>query len=83
MIKETKKSDASKKGLGACLEQKLVSVSRPLACASRSFNRLEEKYSTNKLDLLAIVWELEHFKDYLYGNKFLLQTDHTALLSAL
>ena len=46
-------------------------------------NRLEERYSTNELELLAIVWALEHFKYYLYGNKFILQTDHQALLSAL
>ena len=31
----------------------------------------------------AIVWALEHSKYYLFGNKFILQTDHQALLSAL
>ena len=46
-------------------------------------NRLEKRYGPNKLELLAIVWALEHFKYYLYGNKFTLQTDHQALLSAL
>ena len=46
-------------------------------------NRLEKRYSTYELELLAIVWALEHFKYYLYGNKFTLQTDHQALLSAL
>ena len=35
------------------------------------------------MELLAIVWALEHFKYYLYGNKFTLQTDHQAQLSAL
>ena len=44
---------------------------------------MEERYSTNELELAAIVWALEHFKYYLYGNKFILQTDHQALLSAL
>ena len=35
------------------------------------------------MELLALVWALEHFKYYLYGNKFKLQTDHQTLLSAL
>ena len=56
---------------------------KPVAYASRFLNRLEERYSTNELELLAILWALEHFKYYLYGNKFVLQTDHKALLSAL
>ena len=46
-------------------------------------NKLEERYSTNELELSAILWALEHFKYYLYGNKFTLQTDHQSLLSAL
>ena len=46
-------------------------------------NKLEERCSTNELELLAIVWTLEHFKYYVDGNKFTLQTDHQALLSAL
>ena len=35
------------------------------------------------MELPAIAWALEHFKYYPYGNKFTLQTDHQALLSAL
>ena len=46
-------------------------------------NRSEERYSTNKLELLAIVWALDYFNYYLYGNKFIPQTEHQALLSAL
>ena len=76
-------SDASKKGLVACLEQKHGHIWKPVAYASRFLNKLEERYSTNELDLLAIVWALEHFKYYHYGNKFTLQTDHQALSTAL
>ena len=59
------------------------SIWKPLAYASRFLNKLEDRYSINELELLAIVWALEHFKYYLYGNKITLQTDHQALLSAL
>ena len=40
-------------------------------------------YNTNELELLAVVWSLEHFKNYLQGAEFTLQTDHQALLTAL
>ena len=55
----------------------------PVAYASRFLNSLEQRYSTNELELLAVVWSLEHFKYYLYGSQFILQTDHQALLSPL
>ena len=37
----------------------------------------------NIAELLAVVWSLEHFKYYLIGSHFTLQTDHQALISAL
>ena len=75
--------DASKKGLGACLERNCGNTWELIAFASRFLNNLESRYSTNELELLAEVWSLEHFKYYLYGSKFILQTDHQALLTAL
>ena len=42
-----------------------------------------QRYSTNDLELIAVVWALEQFKYYLYGAHFKLQTDNQALLSAL
>ena len=77
------KCDASKEGLGACLEQKENNNWHPIAYASRFLNKNEQRYSINELELLAVVWSLEHFKYYLYGSHFTLQTDHQALLSAL
>ena len=78
------KCDASKSGLGACLEQKLKDGSWvPISFASRQLNAQEVKYSTSELELLAVVWSMYHFRYYLYGNRFELITDHKALLSAL
>ena len=53
------------------------------AFASRFLNNTEAKYSTNQLELLAIVWACEHFRTYLLGNRFQLLTDHKAFISAL
>ena len=67
----------------ACLGQNLNNNWHPIAYASRFLNCNEQKYSTNELELLAVVGSLEHFKYYLYGPKFELQTDRQALLLAL
>ena len=78
------KCDASHSGLGAALEQeKEEDVWVPIAFASRFLNDQEKKYSTNELELLAIVWSCEHFRTYLLGNHFVILTDHKAIISAL
>ena len=78
------KCDASHNGLGACLEQEIEpGVWAPTAFASRFLNNAETKYSTNELELLAIVWACEHFRTYLLGNRFQVLTDHKAIISAL
>ena len=82
--KETRvKCDARKLGLGATLEQKTENTWHTITFASRFLNTVEQRYSTNELELLAVVWSLEHFKHYLQGSEFTLQTDHQALLTAL
>ena len=78
------KCDASHSGLGACLEQEVEpNVWAPIAFASRFLNSAEIKYSTNELELLAIVWSCEHFRTYLLGTRFVILTDHKAIISAL
>ena len=78
------KCDASHNGLGACLEQEIEQgVCAPTAFASRFLNNAETKYSTNELELLALVWACEHFRMYLLGNCFQVLTDHKAIISAL
>ena len=54
-----------------------------IAYASRFLNSLEEKYSVNELELLGVVWAIEHFKYYLYGKYFTVITDNQALISEL
>ena len=78
------KSDANHYGLGACLEQEVEpGVWTPTAFASRFFNNAEIKYSTNELELLAIVWACEHFRAYMLGTRFQVLTDHKAIISVL
>ena len=71
------------KAWGASIDRKHKNTWHTIAFASRFLNEHESRYNTNELELLAVVWSLEHFKHYLYGTEFTIQTDHRALLSAL
>ena len=75
--------DASHNGLGAVLEQLGTEGWRPISFASRFLNAAEKKYSTNELEMLAVVWGSEYFRNYIFGRKFTVVTDHKALLSLL
>ena len=76
------KTDASHSGLGATLEQWKGENWLTIAFTSRFLNSHETKYSTNEFELLGVVWDTEHFKNYLNGTEFEILTDHKVLLSA-
>ena len=78
------KCDASHDGLGATLEQQNdEGMWVPNSFASRFLNAQEKKYSTNELELLAVVWAVDRYKHYLLGTTFIIATDHKALTTAL
>jgi transposase InsO family protein len=73
-------TDASQTGMGAILYQVEVSGERRyIAFASKSLNGAQKNYSATKRELLGIVFALHQFHEYLWGNKFVLYTDHKAL----
>ena len=73
-------TDASTKGLGATLWQKQKDGNlKPVGFASRYISDTEKKYTINDLELLAVVWGLEHFRPYIYGKPIKPLTDHQAL----
>jgi hypothetical protein len=47
-----------------------------IAYPSRSNNNAEAQYSLYEGECLATIWPIAHFQCYLYGNEFLLMTDH-------
>ena len=52
---------------------------KPMGFASRFLSDTEKKYAINELELLAVVWGLEHFRLHIYGKPIELLTDHQAL----
>lgn len=68
-------TDASNYALGAVLLQD----GQPVSYASRTLNDHEIKYSTTEKEMLAVVWSIKHFRPYVYGKQFKLNTDHQAL----
>ena len=73
-------TDAITKGLGATLWQKQKDGNlKPVGFASRYLSDTEKKYAIKELELLAVVWGLEHFRLYIYRKPIELLTDHQGL----
>ena len=75
------KMDASKERLGAVLSQKLVDGwFHPVAYGSQALTAHEKNYHSTKLEFLALEWAvMEHFKEYLLNQPFLVKTDNNPL----
>ena len=72
--------DASDIGIGGILHQVQGERERVIAYASRSLNRAERNYCIAEKELLAVRFFIEYFRQYLLGSKFLVRTDHQALI---
>ena len=70
-------TDASKKGLGACLIQN----GKVVCYASRSLTKTEQNYQNLEREALGTIWGMEKFHYFLYGKEFTLETDQKPLVS--
>ena len=71
-ILDTKASETS---IGAVLSQVQNGEERVIAYASRTYNKAERNYCTTRKELLAVVYFIRQFKQYLVVSSFLIRTD--------
>ena len=73
--------DACERGLGAILCQRDEAGNEcPVVFASKKLLDRERHLATVEKECLAMVWAVEHFRPYLYGRPFVVQTDHNSLV---
>lgn len=71
----TVQCDASEKGLGAALMQN----GQPIAFASRGLTEPETRYAQIEKEMLAVVFALQKFDQYVCGRPVTIQSDHKPL----
>ena len=76
-------TDASGQGLGAVLQVQRDGEWKAAAFYSRQTKGPERRYSASKLETMPVVEVIHHFTPYLYGNRFVVFTDHRPLCSLL
>ena len=72
-------TDASCKGLGACLLQN----EKPVYFASKALTETQKGYVAIEQESLAVAWVMEKFHHFLYGNECILETDQKPLEAIL
>ena len=72
-------TDASCKGLGACLLQN----QKPVYFASKALSETQKGYVAIELESLVVPWVMKKFHHFLYGNEFVLKTGQKLLEAIL
>ena len=54
-----------------------------VAYASRTLIKAERAWHTHELEALAVIWGCEHYRPYLVGQRFLVETDCNGLVYIL
>ena len=74
-------TDASQHGVGWVLYQidPLTQLPRYILFGAKALHKGQKNYGATRRELLAIIVAIEHCRQYIYGRRFTLFTDHKAL----
>lgn len=72
-------TDACDYAIGAVLSQEKDGHVLPIEYFSKLLDKNQRNYHISEKELMAIVFSVDHFKQYLYGSFFTVNTDHQAL----
>ena len=75
--------DESCSGIREAIEQPTLRRWKPIAFKSHLLSGYEERYGINKSEQFRLVWSIEFFNNYLYGQQFAIIIHHRALLSVV
>ena len=76
-------TDASGLGVGATLNVIRRGEELPVAFYSRQLQGAQKRYAATELECLAVYQSVLHFAHFLLGHKFVIHTDHKALVHLL
>ena len=72
-------TDASAYAIGGELLQRVNGEERVIAYSSRTLSKSQRNYCTTYRELLGVVWMIRHFRQYLWGRRFVVRSDHSSL----
>jgi hypothetical protein len=71
--------DASDYAVGAVLGQRKEKKLHAIYYASKTLDEAQMNYATTEKELLAVVYAIDKFRQYLVGSKIIVYTDHSAI----
>jgi len=71
--------DASDYAVGAVLGQRKDKKMHAIYYASKTLDGAQVNYATTKKELLAVVYAIDKFRQYLVRSKIIVYTDHSAI----
>ena len=72
-------TDASQFGVGAVLYQVIHGKNHYVAFASKALNPAQVNYPATRRELLAVIFAVSKFRNWIYGQRFTLFCDHSAI----
>ena len=61
------------------LGQRIEKIFKAIYYISKTFNEVQENYSTTKKEMLAMVFDYEKFRPYILGSHVVIHTNHAAI----